>query len=84
MRPDQKELVMSFEKFMQHNLEELLTAGASLELNASVRMQHNLVDLAKCAKRGGSQLILTNASGIMQHNLHEIARAGQGHVTFKD
>lgn len=74
---------MSFDKFMQHNLEELLAAGASLELNASVRMQDHLVDLAKCAKRGGSQLTLINASGIMQHNLHEIARAGQGHVTFK-
>jgi len=68
---------MSFDKFLQHNLEELLKAGASLELNATVRLQHTLEDLAKCAKRGGSTLTLTNASGILQHNLISIARAGE-------
>lgn len=75
---------MSFEKFLQHNLEDLLKAGASLELNAAVRLQHNLEDLAKCAKRGGASLTLTNASGLLQHNLISIARAGEGCVTFKD
>ena len=75
---------MSFEKFSQHNLEDLLKAGASLELSAAVRSQHNLEDLARSAKRGGATLTLTSASGISQHNLESIARAGEGRVAFKD
>jgi hypothetical protein len=75
---------MSFNLMMQRNLEELLIAGASFELSANGRMHNDLVDLAKCAKRGEGHLTLTHVSKFLHQNLIEIARAGQGHVTLKD
>ncbi|AIS17484.1 hypothetical protein LT40_08750 [Pseudomonas rhizosphaerae] len=75
---------MAIGKLMQHQLEEILSAGAALELSAKGRMPSQLIDLAKCAKRGGSHLTLTDAGEILHHLLLEIARDGQGHVTLKD
>lgn len=75
---------MAISTMMQHQLEELLTAGAALELSANGRMPQGLVDLAKCAKRGGSHLTLTDTGYIMHQGLIDIARAGQGHVTLRD
>lgn len=75
---------MGFNLMMQRQLEELLIAGASLELTANTRTQRDLEDLAKCAKRGEGHLTLTNASLIPHHYLIDISRAGQGHVTLKD
>lgn len=69
---------------MQHELEELLSAGASLELSAKGKLAHQLVDLAKCAKRGGSQLTLNDLGFLLQNQLIDIARAGSGHVTLRD
>jgi hypothetical protein len=84
MGPDYKEIRMSFNAFMQHSLEEILINGASLELSAKGRMPNALIDLAACAKRGGSHLTLTEASGLLLPTLTDIARAGSGHVTLKD
>ncbi|WP_439864891.1 hypothetical protein [Pseudomonas antarctica] len=69
---------------MQHELEELLSAGASLEISAKGKMAHQLADLAKCAKRGGSHLTLIDLGILMQNQLIDIARAGSGHVTLRD
>jgi hypothetical protein len=69
---------------MQNELEELLSVGASLEISAKGKLTHQLVDLAKCAKRGGGHLTLSEAGSFLQHQLIDIARAGSGHVTLRD
>lgn len=75
---------MSFSQKMQNHLEEILTAGGGIEISVKTKMQNQLVDLAVCAKRNGAHLTLTEASGLMHNQLIDIARAGSGHVTFKD
>lgn len=85
MWPDQEmEFVMAISSMMQHQLEEILASGGTLEISARGKMQHAIVDLAKSAKRGNSHLTLVDAGSIMHHGIIEIARAGAGHVTFKD
>ena len=68
----------------QHQLEELLSNGAALELSARGKMPNQLVDLAVCAKRGGSHLTISDLGLLMQNQLIDIARAGSGHFTLKD
>lgn len=75
---------MSFSQKMQNQLEEILSAGGGVEISAKTKMHNQLVDLAKCAKRNGAHLSLTQASGLMHNQLIDIARAGAGHVSFKD
>ncbi|PBP46343.1 hypothetical protein [Pseudomonas syringae] len=75
---------MAISSMMQNQLEEILSAGGSLEISAKSKMANQLADLARSAKRGGSQLTLTGVGSFMQNQLVEIARAGSGHVTFKD
>ncbi|MCF5228575.1 MULTISPECIES: hypothetical protein [unclassified Pseudomonas] len=69
---------------MQNQLEELLSAGAGLEISARGKMPNQLVDLAICAKRGGSQLTIIEVGLLMQNQLIDIARAGGGNVILKD
>lgn len=75
---------MSFNKKLQNQLEEILTAGAGVEISTKTKLHNQLVDLAVCAKRNGGHLTLTEASGLLHNQLIEIARAGSGHVSFKD
>lgn len=83
MEPDQGEK-MTIAGKMQNQLEELLSAGAALEISAKGKMANQLVDLARCAKRGESHLTITDLGLLMQNQLIDIARAGSGHVTFRD
>ncbi|WP_412481630.1 hypothetical protein [Pseudomonas asiatica] len=75
---------MAISTKLQHELVAILSAGASLELSAKARLQHDLVALARAAREGGSQLRLTDISTRLQHDLLAIARAGNGHVTLLD
>ncbi|HEK1007225.1 TPA: hypothetical protein SMP92_000464 [Pseudomonas putida] len=75
---------MAISAMMQHQLEEILANGGALEISARGKMHHALVDLAVSAKRGNSHLTLTDVGNVMHHGIIEIARAGAGHVTFKD
>jgi hypothetical protein len=68
----------------QHELVAILSAGASLEVSAKVRLQHDLVALASAAKAGGSHLTLSDIAIKHQHELIAIAAAGKGHVTLRD
>ena len=83
MGPGQGE-TMAIGVKMQNQLEELLSSGAALEVSARGKMANQLVDLAVCAKRGGSHLTIKDIGLLMQNQLIDIARAGSGHVTFKD
>lgn len=75
---------MTISTKMQNQLEDLLSAGASLEVTALGKVANQLVDLAVCAKRGGSHLTIKDIGLLMQNQLIDIARAGSGHVKFKD
>lgn len=67
---------------MQDQLEEILLAGASIKLSAKWKTLDQLIDLAKCAKKGGSQLTLMDIGTLRQGELIDIAKAGRGHVTL--
>jgi hypothetical protein len=68
----------------QHELVAILSAGASLEVSAKAKHQHDLVALAAAAKLGESHLTLSDLSAKHQHELIAIATAGKGHVTLLD
>lgn len=75
---------MSFALKTQRELEDILSAGAGLELARGLRAPAQLVDLAVCAKRGGSNLTLTGLNLLTQSQLIDIARAGAGHVILRE
>ena len=67
----------------QHELLELLTAGAALIVPAGGRLQRDLLALASAAKAAGSHLTLTETAFLQQDDLVAIAMAGRGHVTIR-
>lgn len=69
---------------MQNQLEELLTAGAAIEVPAVGKTPNQLLDLAVCAKRNGGHLTLTGVGSYTHIQLIELARTGAGHITLKD
>jgi hypothetical protein len=75
---------MSFNQMTQHQLEEILSAGAAIEISKGLRTYNQLVDLAVCAKRNGGHLTFSGASALTHNQLIDIARAGSGHVSLKD
>ena len=73
-----------FELKPQHELVQLLSAGASFSFKAGIKPQHERVQLATAAKNGGGYLTLSGLSLLPQHELVQLATAGKGHVTFQE
>jgi hypothetical protein len=73
-----------FELKQQHELLQLLNAGASFSLKAGHRQQHELLQLANAAKGGGGRLTLVGLGLRAQHELLQIANAGAGCVFFEE
>jgi hypothetical protein len=73
-----------FELKRHHELLQLLTAGASFSLKASLKPHHELLQLAAAAKNGGGRLTLAGL-GLRQFNeLLQISAAGKGSVSFEE
>lgn len=76
---------MAFQTMTTNDLERILAAGASIEIETKARMVDDWVRLAAAAKRGGSVLTLRVTQVFMTDQLVRIATAGApGHVSFKD
>ncbi|WP_172562464.1 hypothetical protein [Vibrio furnissii] len=73
-----------FELKLQHELVQLLTAGASFSISAGLKPQHELVQLATAAKNGGGKLTFIGLTLKPQHELVQLATAGKGAVFFAE
>ncbi len=73
-----------FELKPQHELVQLLNAGASFSIDAALKPQHELVQMANAVRAGGGRLTLRGLVLRPQHELVQISNAGKGCVHFED